>query len=169
MKKEKSIELLNKAVAEEMTAIHQYMYFHFHCDDQGYDMLAGLFRKIAMDEMIHTERLAERILFLKGEVELKANKDVVKEHDVRKMLELVQEMEDRAVEMYNKFANECGAANDSVSKTLFEDLVVEEEGHFDNFDDELENMERFGENYLTLQAIERAKTRGQQGNNQGGA
>ena len=35
MNRDKSIEVLNKAVAEEMTAIHQYMYFHFHCDDQG--------------------------------------------------------------------------------------------------------------------------------------
>ncbi len=27
---EKSITLLNKAVADEMSAVHQYMYFHFH-------------------------------------------------------------------------------------------------------------------------------------------
>jgi len=161
MNRDKSIEVLNKAVAEEMTAIHQYMYFHFHCDDQGYDLLAGVFRRIAMSEMMHCERLAERILFLKGEVELKASADVVKEHDVKKMLEITQKLEEDAIELYNKFANECGAANDAVTKKLFEDIVTEEEGHFDNFDDELENMERFGENYLTLQAIERAKTRGQ--------
>jgi len=161
MNRDKSIKLLNEAVADEMTAIHQYMYFHFHCDDQGYDLLAGLFRKVAIDEMMHTERLAERILFLKGEVEMKANAEVIKEHNVRKMLEMAQKMEEDAVDMYNKFANECGAANDSVSKKLFEDLVMEEEGHYDNFDDEMENMDRFGENYLTLQAIERARTRGQ--------
>lgn len=43
--KEKSIELLNKAIANELVAIHQNMYFHFHCDDQGYDLLAGLLKK----------------------------------------------------------------------------------------------------------------------------
>ena len=32
-KKEKSIELLNKAVNDELLAVHQYMYFHFRCDD----------------------------------------------------------------------------------------------------------------------------------------
>ena len=42
---EKSIELLNKAVADELSATHQYMYFHFHCEDQGYALLAGLFIK----------------------------------------------------------------------------------------------------------------------------
>ena len=66
----KSIELLNKAIADELQAVHQYMYFHFHCDDQGYDLLAGLFRKTAVEEMMHVEILAERILFLKGDVEI---------------------------------------------------------------------------------------------------
>jgi len=161
MKHAKSIELLNEAVADELTAVHQYMYFHFHCDDQGFDLLAGMFRKTAIDEMIHVERLAERILFLKGEVEMKPNAEVVKEHDVNKMLEMSQQLEEDATDMYNRFANACGANNDSVTKKLFEELVLEEEGHFDNFDNELDNMDRFGGNYLTLQAIERAKTRGQ--------
>ena len=62
---EKSIELLNKAVADELYAVHQYMYFHFLLDDQGYDLLAGLFKKTAIEEMVHVEKLAERILFLR--------------------------------------------------------------------------------------------------------
>ncbi|ADD69099.1 Ferritin Dps family protein [Denitrovibrio acetiphilus DSM 12809] len=156
----KSIELLNKSVADEIAALHQYMYFHFHCDDQGYDLLAGLFRRIAIEEMMHVEKLAERILFLDGDVIMKAESDVIPEKDVKKMLDMAREMEDHASEMYNTFANECSKASDSVTKTLFESLVVDEERHYDNFDDELENMDRFGENYLTLQAIERAKTRG---------
>lgn len=41
----KSIELLNKAVADEILAVHQDMFFHFHCDDQGYDLLATLFKE----------------------------------------------------------------------------------------------------------------------------
>ena len=67
---EKSVELLNKAVADEVAALHQYMYFHFHCDDQGFDLLATLFKRTAIEEMIHVEVLAERILFLGGEVEM---------------------------------------------------------------------------------------------------
>ena len=70
---EKSVNLLNQGLADELTAIYQYMYFHFHCDDQGYDPLANLFKRTAIDEMLHTERLAERILFLKGEVEMAPN------------------------------------------------------------------------------------------------
>ena len=122
---EKSRELLNKAVADELAAVHQYMYFHFHCDDQGYDLLALLFKKTAIEEMLHIERLAERILFIGGDVELVAAHEVDKIHDVKAMLEKGKQMEESSVVMYNKFANECSANADSASKKLFEDLVLE--------------------------------------------
>ncbi len=157
MKKEKSIELLNKAIGDELSAVHQYMYFHFHCDDQGYDLLAGLFRRIAIEEMMHVEQLAERVLFLDGEVEMIVSEDVKKIHDVKEMLELARKMEEQSAEDYNNWANECAQNADSVSKKLFESLVEDEERHFDNYDDEMENMKKFGENYLALQSIERSK------------
>jgi bacterioferritin len=156
---EKSIELLNRAVGDEVTALHQYMYFHFHCDDQGYDLLAGLFKRTAIEEMMHVERLAERILFLKGEVELKASGEVEKTQDVFKMLEMARQMEIDSARSYNLWANECSANADSASKKIFEDLVVDEERHYDQYDIELDNLKRFGERYLALQSIERSKTR----------
>jgi bacterioferritin len=152
-----SIELLNKAIADEMSAVHQYMYFHFHCDDQGYDLLASLFRKTAIEEMGHLEMLSERILFLKGAVLMKASREVEPIHEVRGMIEFSRADEMSAIKNYNVWANECAAAADSVSKKLFENLVVDEERHFDQFDIELDNLERFGDNYLALQSIERSK------------
>ena len=154
---EKSIELLNKAVADEMSAVHQYMYFHFHCDDQGFDLLAGLFKRTAIEEMLHVERLAERILFLKGEVEMTASAEVSKIHKVDEMLKTARVMEENSARDYNLWANECSANADSVSKKLFEDLVVDEERHYDQYDTELDNLEKFGEKYLALQSIERSK------------
>ncbi len=156
---EKSIELLNKAVADELSAVHQYMYFHFRCDDMGYDLLANLFRRTAITEMLHIERLAERILFLKGEVEMKAASEVQKLHEVEEMLKLASQMEEDSAREYNQWANKCAANADSVSKQLFEGLVVEEETHFDQYDTELDNMKKFGPNYLALQSIERSKGR----------
>ena len=102
--KEKSIELLNKAIGDELAAVHQYMYFHFHCDDQGYDLLAGLFKKTAIDEMIHIEDLAGRILFLKGEVEMIASQEVKKIHNVKEMLEMAVGMETASARNYNLWA-----------------------------------------------------------------
>ncbi len=156
--KEKSIELLNKAVADELSAVHQYMYFHFLCDDKGYDLLSNLFRVTAIQEMMHVEKLAERVLFLKGEVEMKAAEDVKKIHDVKEMLEMAAAMETQSANDYNKWANECAQNADSVSKKLFELLVEEEERHFDQYDVELDNLSKFGDNYLALQSIERSKT-----------
>ena len=154
---EKSIELLNKAVADELLAIHQYMYFHFHCDDQGYDLLANLFKKTAIQEMGHVEVLSERILFLKGDVEMKIHGAVKKIHEPKEMLKCAAGMEDESAREYNLWANECSAHADSASKKIFEDLVLDEEKHFDQFDTEMENMVKFGENYFALQAIERSK------------
>jgi len=155
--KEKSIELLNKAVADELYAVHQYMYFHFRCDDLGYDLLAGLFKKTAIQEMVHVEKLAERILFLKGEVEMAVAEEVKKIHNVKEMLVHAAKMESDSAEEYNQWANECAQNADAISKKLFEELVSDEEGHFDNYDTEMENLEKFGDNYLALQSIERSK------------
>ena len=154
---EKSIELLNKAAADELSAVHQYMYFHFHCDDQGLDLLAGLFKRTAIEEMGHIEKLSERILFLKGDVELVASAEIEKIHDVKEMLKMAAKMEQGSAREYNLWANECAANADSVSKKLFEDLVADEERHFDQYDTETENMEKFGDRYLALQSIERSK------------
>ncbi|MFC1620429.1 bacterioferritin [Candidatus Neomarinimicrobiota bacterium] len=157
--REKSIELLNQAVRDELSAVHQYMYFHFHCDDQGYDLLATLFKRAAIEEMGHIEQLAERILFLKGEVELDNTAAVEKITDTKKMLGTACGMEEQGIKDYNQWANECGAAADAISKQLFERLVADEERHYDQFDTEMDNMERFGDQYLALQSMERSKTR----------
>jgi bacterioferritin len=153
----KSIALLNKAVAGELSDVHQYMYFHFHCDDQGLDLLANLFKRTAIEEMMHIERLAERILFLKGEVEIVASGAVQKLVVVKGMLELAAKVESERVLAYNRSANECAANADAVSKKLFEDLVVDEERHFDQFDVELRHLSEYGDQYLALQSIERSK------------
>lgn len=157
-KKNKSIELLNKAVADELSAIHQYMYFHFHCDDQGFDLLASLFKRTAIDEMIHIEKLAERILFLKGDVLMKPSIDVRQIKTVKEMLECAAQMEEESATEYNQWANECSANSDAISKQLFESLVADEERHFNQYDIESENLKKFGPNYLALQSIERSKT-----------
>jgi bacterioferritin len=155
---EKSIELLNRGVADELGAVHQYMYFHFHLDDQGYDLLASLFKMAAIEEMGHVERLAERILFLKGDVVLKASGETQTEKDVGKMLEIARQMEEGAIRDYNLWANECAQNADAVTKKIFEDLVGDEELHYDQYDTEMDNIKKYGDQYLALQSIERSKS-----------
>jgi len=154
---EKSMELLNTAVADELMAIHQYMYFHFHCDDQGYEPLAQLFKRTAIEEMEHVELLAERILFLGGDVKMEVNGDVEYIQDISEMLEKAASMEEESARDYNKWANECAEQSDSGSRRIFESLVDDEERHYDQFDIELENLAKYGDRYLALQSIERSK------------
>jgi len=154
---EKSIELLNKGLADELWAVHQYMYFHFHCDDQGYDLLAEMFKRIAISEMLHVEEFGERILFLGGKVIMKPAQDVEEIHDVRGMLEKALDMEQTAVKDYNKYANECSANADAASRMIFEHLVEDEEGHADAFESQLDHLDKFGEQFLALQSLERTR------------
>ena len=153
MKRKKSIELLNKAVADELHAVHQYMYFHFHLDDLGFGPLAMLFKQTAIEEMGHVELLAERILFLKGDVEMVSAAEVEKIAEPEKMLNKAAEMEEHSAADYNKAAVECAANADSASKQIFERLVADEERHFDNYDKQLDNIKRFGGSYLALQSF----------------
>jgi len=156
--RQKSIELLNKAVADELAAVHQYMYFHFRCDNLGYAPLSNLFKRFAIEEMMHVERIAERILFLKGEVEMVAAQPIQKIHDVMRMLVLGAKMESDSVKDYNNWALECDRNADAASKLIFEQLVQDEERHFDLFDLEIEKLEKFGDSYLVLQSIEHSKS-----------
>jgi bacterioferritin len=159
MNRKKSIELLNKAVAEELSAIHQYMYFHFILDDLGYDLLAGIFKKTAIDEMLHTEKFAERILFLGGEIEMKPASEVKHIRDVEEMLKWAMKSEEDAMDMYNDFALEASKAKDAGTKQIFEQIIADEEMHFETFEQEFENLKKFGDRYLAQQAMERSKKR----------
>lgn len=154
---ERSIELLNKAVADELAAVHQYMYFHFHCEDQGYELLSGLFFRTAIEEMGHIERCAERIIFLGGDVEMVAAHPVSKIQDPKKMLELARQMEEGSARDYNLWANECSANADAGTRKVFEGLVDDEERHYSQYDLEATNIEKYGERYLALQSLEGSK------------
>ena len=153
MDRRKSIELLNKAVADELSAVHQYMYWHFHLADQGFGPLSAMFRRIAIVEMMHIERLAERILFLKGDVNMVASASTERITEPDAIVKRASEMEQEAVVMYNEFAVECTKVADSASKQLFESLVNDEEAHFDEFDKQVDNIKRFGPSYLALQSF----------------
>jgi bacterioferritin len=153
MDRTKSIELLNKAVADELHAVHQYMYFHFHLDDQGFGPLSLLFKRIAIEEMGHVEALAERILFLKGDVEMVTAAAVEKIVDPEAILVKGMAMEEDGIRSYNEAALACAANADAVSKQLFERLVADEERHYDQYEKQRDNIKRFGPSYLALQSF----------------
>jgi bacterioferritin len=84
---EKSVELLVKAVA-----VHQYMYFYFHCEDAGYDLLVSLFIKTAIEDLEQIERCVEWIIFLVEDVEMVLSALVELIRDVKQRLDVGQKM-----------------------------------------------------------------------------
>lgn len=140
-------------MSDELQAVHQYMYFHFHLDDQGLGPLSQLFRRIAIQEMGHVEVLAERVLFLKGDVAMTPAGPVEPVVDPEAILLKAMAMEEDGIRSYNQAALECGANADAASKQIFERLVGDEEGHFDQYEKQHENIKRFGLSYLALQSF----------------
>ena len=163
MRHPKSVELLNRAIQEEETALHQYMYFHFVLDDMGYEGLANIFKRIAIEEMKHVEAFAERILFLGGEVELgKLAKPVEKIREPIEMLKWAMASESEAIELYSKWAVEVIKERDIGTEQLFKKVAMDEERHYEIFEREFFNLQKFGDQYLAQQAMERSRRIGSQ-------
>jgi bacterioferritin len=153
MNRTHSIELLNAAVADELQAVHQYLYFHFHLSDQGLEPLAKLFKVTAIQEMGHVEALAERILFLKGDVVMASMGPVELIVEPEQILEKAMQMEEGSAKFYNEAAAKCGANQDAATKQLFERHVADEERHLDQYERQRDNIRRFGLSYLALQSF----------------
>lgn len=153
MDRSKTIDFLNTAVADELQAVHQYMYFHFHLADQGFGPLAAQFKRIAIMEMGHIELFAERVPFLKGDVTMAPAGPVETITTPETILERAMAMEEESGNAYNRAAIACGANADAGSKQLFERVVQDEETHYDQFEKQRDNIKRFGLSYLAMQSF----------------
>jgi bacterioferritin len=148
----KVIELLNQARARELTAISQYMVHHYELEDQDFGKLAARLKETAIAEMKHAEKLAERILFLKGEPTTKPDGQVQKGQEITAMLATDIGLEAEAVKMYNESAVICAAEKDQISKELFEELLRDEEDHLNTFENIKDHVDKLGAAYLATLA-----------------
>jgi len=147
-RKLKVIEVLNKARAMELHAIHQYMNQHYNLDDKDYGELAGKVKLIAIDEMRHAEMFAERIKELGGEPVTEHGAEVQKGQKVEAMFSFDAKLEDNTIDVYNQFAAVCRENGDSISIKLFETIIDEEQIHFNYFDNVDEHITDLGDTYL---------------------
>ncbi len=148
----KLIEELNKRLAEELTAINQYMVHSEMCENWKYSKLQDVIRKRAIVEMIHAEKLIERILFLEG-IPIVSNLNKVHIGDqVPKMHAYDHSAEEMAVRGYNESIRLAVEVGDNGTKELFEMILKEEEGHIDWIEAQLDQIKQIGvENYLQQQ------------------
>ncbi len=148
-KKKKVIEVLNKAKALELQAIHQYMHQHYHLDDKDFGELAANVKLIAIDEMRHAESLAERIKELGGEPTTELAGPVKKGQAVEDIFPFDAEQEEEAIEIYSGFVEVCRQNGDSISMKLFEMIIDHEQEHFNYFDSIDEHIKTLGSAYLS--------------------
>jgi bacterioferritin len=148
-KRQKVIEVLNKARAMELQAIHQYMNQHYNLDDMDYGELAAKMKLIAIDEMRHAEQFAERVKELGGEPTTELAGAVQKRQEVEKIYPFDSGLEDQTIDVYNEFALVCRDNGDSISMKIFETIIDEEQAHFNYFDSVGGHIEKLGAAYLS--------------------
>ena len=149
---DKIIEHLNLRLAEELTAINQYMVHSEMCDNWGYERLHKLIEKRAIDEMKHAEKLIARILFLEGRPIVSELNKMHIGAEVPKMHENDWSAEEVAIKGYNESIRLAVEVGDNGSRELLEDILEEEEQHIDWLEAQLDQIKQMGsQNYLVEQ------------------
>lgn len=141
---EKIIALLNDLLADELTAINQYMVHSEMCADWFYDKLHEAAEKRAIEEMHHAEELIGRILFLSGtpivsnlkKIHIGATVDAQHLND--------KSSEEGAVAAYNAGIRLCVEVGDNGTRELLESILKDEEVHLDWLEAQLEQIEQMG-------------------------
>lgn len=146
------IEQLNALLADELTAINQYMVHSEMCANWDYQRLHKAVEERAITEMKHAEKLIARILYLEGTPIVSQLNKIRIGADVAAQLRNDLESELGAVKMYNDGIQLCLEKHDNGSRELLEDILEDEENHVDWLEAQLDQIEQMGlQNYLSQQ------------------
>lgn len=149
---ERVIEQLNQRLAEELTAINQYMVHSEMCDNWGYERLHTMIEKRAIDEMKHAEKLIARILFLEGRPIVSNLNKVHIGAEVPKMHDNDRLAEESAIRGYNESIRLAVEVGDNGTRELLESILKDEEAHIDQLEAQLDQIRQMGaQNYLVEQ------------------
>ncbi len=148
----KVIAVLNDLLADELSAINQYMVHSEMCDNWGYGKLHKAVEKRAVDEMKHAEKLIGRILFLEGKPVVSKLKDIRIGADVGAQVRNDWDAEAGAVKSYNAGIRLCVETADNGTRELLESILKDEEAHIDWLEAQQDQMKQMGvQNYLVEQ------------------
>ena len=148
----KMIERLNARLADELTAINQYMVHSEMCDNWGYKRLHEAIEKRAIMEMKHAEKLIARILFLEGLPIVSTLNKMNIGSDVDKQFQNDRGLELSAIRSYNEDIQFAQEAGDNGTRELLVDILKDEEDHIDSIEAQLDQIKQMGvENYLAEQ------------------
>ena len=141
---EKILETLNELLADELTAINQYMVQSEMCADWGYEKLHDPIEKRAIDEMKHAEKLIGRILFLEGKPIVSNLKKINIGQTVDTQHQNDHEAEQMAIKAYNDAIKLAVEVGDNGSRDMLEEILEDEEEHIDWIESQLDQIEQMG-------------------------
>lgn len=152
---EKLLATLNGLLADELTAINQYMVHSEMCDDWGYEKLHKHFEKRAIDEMKHAEKLIGRILFLEGIPIVSSLNKITIGATVPKQLDNDHGAEMGAIRAYNEAIILAGEVKDYATRDILQEILNEEDVHMDGIE-ALQNQigQMTLQVFLTTQVVE---------------
>jgi len=149
---EKVLEALNSLLADELTAINQYMVHAEMCDNWGYGRLAEAVEKRAIGEMKHAEKLIARILFFEGRPVVSDLNKIYIGAEVESQLKNDWRAEDSAIKAYNENIGLATEVGDNGTRDLLQSILMEEEDHIDWIEAQLDQISHIGiQNYLVEQ------------------
>ena len=131
----KLIETLNSLLADELSAINQYMVHSEMCANWGYEKLHKRFETRARDEMGHAEKLIARILFLEGRPIVSELKKIYIGDDVPKQLAFDHKIEIDACKAYNAAIQLAGEVPDFATREMLEKILNDEDRHIDEIEE----------------------------------
>lgn len=153
MSNEKIVEYLQRAVKMEMTAAHQYQLHAHTLDDWGLTKLAEQMRDEVSEELGHSDMFIERLMFLRAKPELAFDKPPVAAETLPEMFRGDLADEEEAIAYYSKAAMHAAEVGDIGTRTLFEKIVLDEEGHKSWLELQLDLIERLGEKTYSAKLI----------------
>jgi len=149
---EKLLETLNALLADELTAINQYMVHAEMCDNWGYARLHEFIQKRAVTEMKHAEKLIGRIIFLEGKPTVSKLNPIHIGADVPKQLANDHQAELDAVKNYNAAVKLAVEVADNATRDILEDILEDEDDHVDGIEEQQDQIEQMGlQVYLSQQ------------------
>ena len=158
---EKILKYLNEVLKTELTAINQYFLHAKMCESWGYERLAEYNRKESISEMVHAEKLMDRILFLEGTPNMTDIGPIKVGANVKAQLESDLAVELDAVPRLNAAIKTATELGDNASRELFEQILIDEEEHVDHLEGQLHIINEIGiENYLAQQIHAGGKEKG---------
>ena len=129
------LKVLNTLLADELSAINQYMVHSEMSDDWGYEKLHEHFEKRAIDEMKHAEKLIGRIIFLEGIPIVSELNPIHIGAEVPEQLENDHTAELGAIKAYNDAIQLAGEISDFATREILESILNDEDAHIDGIEE----------------------------------